>query len=364
MSARARGAALLAAMVTTLARQGGAQRPPEWSIAVEPSVSIDGLSSDSVFELRWAESAIRLANGEIVIANRGSWELRWFDASGRHLRTLGRRGQGPREFGRSTYVFGISGDTVAVHDADNRRSHYLSAGGEFVRMDTAGARNRDVWVFDRTVVERLPANADLARLRRVLLRIPHAPRDTIRSALVDRAGNAWVRGASAPQSFVIYNGDARAIGMLTLPPRFEIYQVLDSLVLGRFRDADDAEQIQVRRLVSPRMSSPTQAPGRAREPYDEMAELRAHSGVVRSMRSAGRNLLTAQELFYARHKRYARSLSELGSTVPGMAPEVRRAIVAGSDRSYWVISEHPSTRVVCVVGIGAGVPFGDVERCG
>jgi hypothetical protein len=38
--------------------------------------------------------------------------------------------------------------------------------------------------------------------------------------------------------------------------------------------------------------------------------------------------------------------------------------VAATDRSYWLVAQHPSMRAVCIIGVGGAVPFGSVEVCG
>ncbi len=74
-----------------------------------------------------------LASGNVVVANGGTHELRFYDRNGRHIRTVGRRGDGPSEFGfLSTFWIG-SGDTIAVLDPRRRRIVYFDSAGTFVR---------------------------------------------------------------------------------------------------------------------------------------------------------------------------------------------------------------------------------------
>lgn len=247
-----------------------------------------------------------------------------------------------------------------MHDADNRRFHYIDSAGAFARTDTAGAAYRELWVYDRSVIARQPASANREQLRRALLRIPAEPRDEIRLVLVDHAGNLWVRTVAEPDRVVVYDSAARPIGSVMLPPRFEIYQAFDTLLLGRFRDADDVEQIQLRRLTRTRGVRGA-GPVRARAAYDEVTELRTHSAIVGQMRASARNVMTAQEMFFMRQKRYARTIQELGAPVP---PRVTLTLLAATDTSCVVLAEHPETRAVCVVGVGRGLPFGAVDVCG
>jgi hypothetical protein len=179
--------------------------------------------------------------------------------------------------------------------------------------------------------------------------------------IVDRGGNVWVRGPADSAEFVIYDAAARRVGRLEIPPRFEVYQAFDTLVLGRYRDADGVESIQLRHLRR-RRPAVLPAPAAARVRYDEVHELQRHGSALGSARAALRNLLTAQEVHHGRHKRYARSLTELGAIQ--LPAGVSLTLVAPTGNSYWIIAEHRDTRATCVIGIGSVVPFGYVEACG
>ena len=74
---------LLVPCQTLLAQAG------TWSVSKDALVSIGTVSDDSLYELSRAESAIMLSNGEIVVANRGSSQLRWYNAQGRYVRSIG-----------------------------------------------------------------------------------------------------------------------------------------------------------------------------------------------------------------------------------------------------------------------------------
>src|SRR5690606_16568229 len=57
-----------------------------------------------------------LADGRVVIAVMGSSVLRFFDASGRFVRSAGRNGGGPGEFRQIMALYRMRGDTLAVND--------------------------------------------------------------------------------------------------------------------------------------------------------------------------------------------------------------------------------------------------------
>ena len=91
-------------------------------------------------QLGQVRGAVRLSDGTVVVADGTSRELRWFDASGRFLRTAGRGGGGPGEFQTLDGVLPYRGDSVAAWDARQKRLSVFTARGEFARAVTvAGA---------------------------------------------------------------------------------------------------------------------------------------------------------------------------------------------------------------------------------
>ena len=56
-----------------------------WRLSDEPLVDIGVLEGESVYQLHQVRGALRLSDGRIVVANAGTEELRYFDASGVYL---------------------------------------------------------------------------------------------------------------------------------------------------------------------------------------------------------------------------------------------------------------------------------------
>ena len=73
-------------------------------------------------------AATRLADGSIAIADRRTSEIRIFDASGKFLRKLGRRGQGPGEFNEIADIRVIGRDTLVAWDAFGRFTVFSPTG--------------------------------------------------------------------------------------------------------------------------------------------------------------------------------------------------------------------------------------------
>lgn len=94
-----------------------------WRVADRPTIDIGVVSGDAAYEFFRPLGAVRLSDGRIVVANRGTFELRYFDASGKHLLTAGGEGGGPGELMDMSWFARTVGDSIVAYD---RRNHRLS----------------------------------------------------------------------------------------------------------------------------------------------------------------------------------------------------------------------------------------------
>ena len=65
------------------------------SLDAEPMLEIGTFEGDALYQLYRVGGARRLADGRIVVANAGSFEVRVYGADGRYERAWGREGGGP-----------------------------------------------------------------------------------------------------------------------------------------------------------------------------------------------------------------------------------------------------------------------------
>lgn len=111
-----------------------------WSVSDEPRLTIgeggaDAASGgDEAYALSFVGWPRRLSNGSVAVPNSGSGQVKTYDAEGRHLRDLGRRGQGPGEFRRVRSVF--EGDADSLIAADGPRLTWFAADGTVGRTLT------------------------------------------------------------------------------------------------------------------------------------------------------------------------------------------------------------------------------------
>ena len=104
-----------------------------WRLSDAPLAEIGGSDSIGAYNLFRVTSVSRLSNGDIIIANDATQEIRIFDASGRHLRTAGGRGSGPGEFQTLPLVQVIRGDSIAAFDGREGRITIFDHLGEVAR---------------------------------------------------------------------------------------------------------------------------------------------------------------------------------------------------------------------------------------
>jgi hypothetical protein len=116
-AAQTRDSAGIAIVESSLARVG--TRAP-FRVSDKPTLQIGVETGDRNLQFTQIVGATRLADGSIVVADRGSAEIRTFDASGRFIRKVGRKGQGPGEFSDLADVRALGRDSLVAWDAFGR----------------------------------------------------------------------------------------------------------------------------------------------------------------------------------------------------------------------------------------------------
>jgi hypothetical protein len=103
-----------------------------WSVDPTPTLSIGVMEGEDAYMLFRVSSAARLSDGSVAIANGGTREVRIYGADGRHMRTIGREGDGPGEFRSVSQVLASSGDTLVVWDGTAYRISRFDRDGTLV----------------------------------------------------------------------------------------------------------------------------------------------------------------------------------------------------------------------------------------
>lgn len=95
-----------------------------WVFDTVPDLEIGTIAGEEPYQFSDITSVVAIPDGEIVVVDQGSLDIRWFDGRGTFLRAVGGAGQGPGEFVRaqvmpqfqpdSLFVLGVAADEMGV----------------------------------------------------------------------------------------------------------------------------------------------------------------------------------------------------------------------------------------------------------
>lgn len=113
---------------------------PEWRVAESPELEIGTRApgrrragDDPAYLLYQVEGAARLSDGKIVVANRGTAELRFYAPEGQLVLAAGGRGDGPTEFRDIRLVGILPDDSVMVSDVRSGSISVYDRAGRLAR---------------------------------------------------------------------------------------------------------------------------------------------------------------------------------------------------------------------------------------
>ena len=137
-SAVTRDSAGIAIVDNTGPKWGGAEA---WTVVDTAVLDIGGNDADPLYDLGQVGSAARLADGQIVVANGATSEIRYYGADGRHLATSGGKGSGPGEYQSISGMMTGPGDSLLVFDVFARRITVLTSDGKVGRTFSLGGQS-------------------------------------------------------------------------------------------------------------------------------------------------------------------------------------------------------------------------------
>jgi hypothetical protein len=106
-----------------------------WKVAGRATLTLGGVAGDSALDFSGIVGAARLSDGGLVVANGSTRELRWFSATGKHLRTVGGRRGTAGTFAALSGFYAV-GDSLVVWDGRARVLTHLTSAGDIMRQDT------------------------------------------------------------------------------------------------------------------------------------------------------------------------------------------------------------------------------------
>jgi len=104
-----------------------------WAVIEPAEVEIGVAEGEDAYQLFDVAGAVRLDDGTIVIADGGTQEIRFYDAAGRHQRSVGGRGRGPGEYTSLEAVARLPGDSVLAYNLVPGFVSVYNASGELAR---------------------------------------------------------------------------------------------------------------------------------------------------------------------------------------------------------------------------------------
>lgn len=107
-----------------------------WTLSENPILALGVIEGEPHLQFYRVFSALQLENGFIVVSNSGTQELRFFDQNGDYLKSVGRSGQGPGDFGAlsSMRLYQNTDGTFTVNDNSNKRVQVFDSNGELVSV--------------------------------------------------------------------------------------------------------------------------------------------------------------------------------------------------------------------------------------
>lgn len=152
-------------IVTSLEPSWGAGEG--WSVQPEPLVTIGVLDGPAEYQLFDVVAAGRQSDGDIVLVDAGSREVRLYDSSGQYKRTLGGPGSGPGEFVSPAQVLLTAGDSIVVWDNANFQMTRFTPAGDLASVETVDRG----WIARAVQPPLYPATGKLLPDGQVLVRL-------------------------------------------------------------------------------------------------------------------------------------------------------------------------------------------------
>ena len=114
-----------------------------WTVDPEPLVEIGTVTGAPEYQFSEVVAAVRLGNGDIVVADRGASELRSYDSAGNFQWRTGRFGEGPGEFESLDFVGTAVGDSLVSYDGSLMRAQFFDSDGELGRTIRVALQRSD-----------------------------------------------------------------------------------------------------------------------------------------------------------------------------------------------------------------------------
>ena len=100
-----------------------------WTVSAEPTLSIGDSTRGENHVFDRIIGALRLNDGTIVVGNRGTQEVRWYDAGGSFRLAVGGTGAGGVIFNSLAWLGRFGDESILAYDGMNLRTSFFAADG-------------------------------------------------------------------------------------------------------------------------------------------------------------------------------------------------------------------------------------------
>lgn len=143
---------LASLLISTAVTRAAAQNPPRWTLV--PEMRIGGADAvGSEYEFTTIRGIAIGPGGSVYVTQGQEQEIRVYDAQGKYVRAIGRKGGGPGEF-TGLGSIGFVGDTLYTTDFQLRRITLFRADGSLI--STIGAEPQEPVRTDSVVFRASP----------------------------------------------------------------------------------------------------------------------------------------------------------------------------------------------------------------
>jgi hypothetical protein len=325
----------------------GAQAVPAWRIDPTPITAIGVADGSADQELAAVSGARRLSDGRVGIANGKPLELRVYDAHGVLLRRIGRQGDGPGEFRGRLDLLPAGDDSLLVYDQGSQRLSLFGIDGKLAHewpASAEGSPRGQLVLFRGSFAGGVSANLT-GCLRQLLTVLPPPPPPALREVVPSGGGHFLVR-IDGTASWTAYTASGAIEGVLRTPPRFEVYEATRDVIVGKALLADDVEQVQVLKVMSPASGGqPDACVGRV----DSFPQ--ARSARVAQFKLAMNAALTAGEMAYSNYARYVSSVDSLPGFRDKLPTDAVFRVLRATNRGWAGALFDRRSTLVCVMAL-------------
>lgn len=279
---------------------------PSWPVATPPITVVGTATGNPDQELVGVLGAFRQSDGHLVVAASNPLQLRRYEAHGTFVSLVGHRGAGPGEYRGRLSLYAGHADSILIYDDATSRWTLYQPNGTLVRswLATEFERQHFAPIAYRRTLMHATGSLVPACFRTLIDALP-LPHDTAyREVFPDGSDRAWFRDESS-REWTVRSLAGRTLGRVVLPDSLELLQIGQGFVVGRQRDSDGLERVEVLQVNMPAHSTPPACATRNDSFPPNVAP------VVHVLDIDLRNLESAGEAYRSDYRHYAMTLDSI-----------------------------------------------------